>query len=83
MHFEMPVVQDRTKLPTQEEVERYIKNNNVSESGKYRVEIKTKKFDRVKGSLEYQVLSNQNVLDTADNRPLFDGKFFSKKIEIY
>ena len=68
----MPIVQDRTKLPTQEEVERYIKNNNISENGKYRVEVKTKKFDRVKGSLEFQVLSNENVLDTADKRPLFD-----------
>jgi len=72
MHFEMPIVQERSKLPTEEELERHINNKNITENGKYRVEIKTKKFDRIKGSLEYETLSNVNSLEATDKRPFYD-----------
>jgi len=71
MHFEMPVVQETTKLPTRDELDYYIRHNNVSENGKFKINIKNKKYNVDDWQLKHETVLEENILESKDSRPYF------------
>ena len=76
MHFEMPVVQETTKLPTRDELDYYIRHNNVSENGKFKINIKNKKYNVDDWQLKHETVLEENILESKDSRPYFTGILF-------